>query len=47
MKNFAWAGTHDIREGENRWEKRQMEGENEKERRKEKKTYISTVKDLV
>ena len=46
-KTFVWVEDWDTREASNRYVKRQMEKENKKERIKQKKNYIKTIKDLI
>jgi DnaJ family protein A protein 5 len=41
-----WADEYDSRDAENRWVRRQMEKENEDRRKKEKREYVQTVKQL-
>ncbi len=45
-KRFMWADEYDSRDAENRWVRRQMEKENEDRRKKEKREYVQTVKQL-
>lgn len=46
-KHFKWADVYNPLEGENRWERRQIEKENRKARKTERQTYVQTVKQLV
>ncbi|EGR29481.1 hypothetical protein IMG5_154640 [Ichthyophthirius multifiliis] len=46
-KSFSWCDEYNINEAPNRWERRQMEKINKKERFQEKKKYIKTIKELV
>lgn len=46
-KSFSWADTYDAREAPNRYVRRQIDKENLKERKKERKNYITTIKKLI
>lgn len=46
-KSFKYADSYDARDGQNRMEKRFIEKENEKERKKEKREYLLTIKKLI
>ena len=47
FKNFCWADEYNLKEAQNRYERREMEKENKAERVKERKRYITAIKDLV
>lgn len=47
FKNFCWADEYNLKEAQNRYERREMEKENKVERNKERKRYITAIKDLV
>jgi len=46
-KTFAWADEYNPSEAPNRYVRRQIDKENKKERQREKKNYIKTIKELV
>jgi DnaJ family protein A protein 5 len=46
-KTFVWKEEWDTKEAPNRYIRREMEKENKKERLKEKKHYLKTIKDLI
>ena len=46
-KSFVWKEEWDTKQAPNRWVRREMEKQNKKERQKERKFYIKTVKDLI
>ena len=46
-KSFGFVDVYDTREAPNRDVRRYMEKENKVERKKEKKEYIETIKELV
>lgn len=46
-KSFIWIDEYDTKQAPNRYVRREMEKENKKQRQKEKKHYLKTIKDLV